>query len=78
MMQMMFNSNAVLLSLLTRHQFAEQGTMGQLINLGNQARMTGELTEQIKKIADNSTGGRGGGKVKPVSEYKAVQQLKMF
>ena len=74
LMKMSMNTNALLLSLMTRHQFVEN----EMVKLGDKVKDTGELTEVIKKMADNSSGGRGGGTGKPVSEYKAVQQLKMF
>ena len=69
--QMMAKVNDLLLSLLTRHQFTEHG----MVNLANQARGTSELTEQIKKMAE-SRGGGVGGKIKPVSKFKATQNIK--
>ena len=75
--------NDVLLSMVgrTRYEMLEMQRLAERVkatedSLNNQDRMANNLN----KIAESTAGGKGGGhaKTRPVSEFKAVQNLKTF
>ena len=84
MMRISFKTNALLLTLVNRHAHveAEMAEVQKQVknneeNMGKQEAMTTQIMALAEGIS-NIKGGTGNKFSKPVSEFKAIQQLKPF